>query len=338
MFQAVAQLSRALVRGTRSRRCESCQPDFLKVSIILTGAEGKGEPMGYQKIKNLYQDPTILTLFREVYCLEKIHGTSAHITWKDGKVSYFSGGEKHANFVKLFDEETLVKKLTEEFGNYTTVTIYGEAYGGSCQRMSTTYGKQLRFVAFEVNIDDHWLDVLNAEDVTKKMGLEFVDYIKGPATLEFVNEQRDRPSTQAIRNGITDEPKLREGVVIRPLIELAKNDGNRLMVKHKGEAFSEHKTPREVNPEKVKVMSDAREIAEDWVTAMRLEHVMDKLSPDGIELTVKSTREVISAMVQDVKDESEGEIVWTPAVSKAIGKAAANLFHRHLKSKLASLE
>lgn len=257
--------------------------------------------------------------------------------WKEGKLHFFSGGEKHNNFVALFDEESLIKKLTEEFGTYSTVIIYGEAYGGKQQRMSATYGKELRFTAFEVNIDDHWLDVPNAEDVSKKMGLEFVDYVKGPATLEFVNEQRDRPSVQAVRNGIV-EPKMREGVVIRPLIELTKNNGNRVMAKHKGEKFSETKTPREVDPEKVKVLADAREVADEWVTAMRLSHVIDKLTPGGIELGVKDTRHVISAMVQDVKDESEGEIVWSPTVSKAVGKAAATLFHKQLKAKLAALE
>ena len=203
--------------------------------------------------------------------------------------------------------------------------------------MSATYGKELRFTAFEVNIDDHWLDVPNAEDVVKKMSLEFVDYVKGPATLDFVNEQRDRPSVQAVRNGII-EPKMREGIVIRPLIELTKNNGRRIMAKHKGEKFSEVKTPREINPEKVKVLADAKEIADEWVTAMRLEHVIDKLTPGGIELSVKDTRQVVSAMVQDVQDESEGEIIWGPAVSKAVGKASAVLFHKQLKAKLAALE
>lgn len=294
--------------------------------------------MGYQKIPNLYQSPEILSLFREVYCLEKIHGTSARVMWKDGALRFFSGGEKHANFVKIFDEADLIKRFKEEFGEYTPATIYGEAYGGKCQRMSGTYGKELRFVAFEVNVDGYWLDVPNAEDVTKKMGLEFVDYVKGPATLEFVNEQRDRPSVQAVRNGITDEPKTREGVVIRPLIELTQNNGKRMMVKHKGEKFSETKTLREVDPEKLKVLSEAQAVADEWITAMRLEHVIDKLTLGGGELSVKDTKKVISAMVQDVKDESEGEIIWSKEVSKALGKSAAKLFHKRLKAKLTELK
>ena len=49
--------------------------------------------MGYRHIENLYKSQTILQ-FRECWALEKIHGTSAHVRWSDGKVWFHSGGEK----------------------------------------------------------------------------------------------------------------------------------------------------------------------------------------------------------------------------------------------------
>lgn len=289
--------------------------------------------MGYLKVKNLYQEPEVVFLFKEVYCQEKIHGTSAHVAWKDGKLRFFSGGAKNVNFVKLFDEEALSKIFEHNFGTIIPVTVYGEAYGGKMQGMSKTYGPDLKFVAFEVCIDDNWLNVPNAEDVVNKLNLEFVHYVKGPSNIEFVNEQRDAPSVQAVRNGIA-EPKLREGVVIRPMIELTKNNGSRIMAKHKHDDFRETKTAREVNPEQLKAMSDAKEIADEWITMNRLEHVLDKLSPDGIELTIKDTSKVISAMIQDVRAESTGEIVWSTEVAKALARQSAVLFKVRLKSKL----
>lgn len=39
--------------------------------------------MSYMHIDNLYKSQTLL-MFRECYALEKIHGTSAHVMWKDG--------------------------------------------------------------------------------------------------------------------------------------------------------------------------------------------------------------------------------------------------------------
>ena len=75
--------------------------------------------MGYLKIKNLYQVPELATgLLGRVYCLEKIHGTSAHISWSaverspgvsEGRLAFFSGGEKSERFVALFDQTTLMR-------------------------------------------------------------------------------------------------------------------------------------------------------------------------------------------------------------------------------------
>ena len=63
--------------------------------------------MSYMHISNLYRERDIL-LFKECYAMEKIHGTSAHISFtpslKPGteQLNFFSGGEKHENFIKLF--------------------------------------------------------------------------------------------------------------------------------------------------------------------------------------------------------------------------------------------
>ncbi len=155
--------------------------------------------MGYMHIENLYKNIDIMS-FKECYALEKIHGTSAHISWKDNKILYFSGGGKHDTFVKMFNNEELMKKFSEHFPN-DTVILYGESYGGKQQGMSQTYGVEPRFILFDVQIGDIWLDVPNAEDVTKKMGLEFVDYVKIKTDLELIDKERDKPSTQSKRNG-----------------------------------------------------------------------------------------------------------------------------------------
>ena len=230
--------------------------------------------MGYMHIDNLYKNIEIL-FFKECYALEKIHGSSANLQWTDNKIRFFGGGMKHETFKKIFDEEFLTSKFKELFEGINT-TIFGEVYGGKCQGMSETYGKEMKFVAFDVKVEDNWLDVPNAEEVVKKLNLEFVDYVKVKTDLEFLNAERDKDSTQAIRNGC-GEGKLREGVVLRPLMEVIKNNGSRIIVKHKRAEFLETKTIREVNPEKLKILKESKAIAEEWVTPMRLNHVLDKL-------------------------------------------------------------
>jgi hypothetical protein len=275
-------------------------------------------------IKNLYKSTEIL-LFKEVYAMEKIHGTSSHIQWKDNKVIFFSGGEKHDRFVELFDESFLEEKFKELFGEMN-VTIFGEAYGGKQQGMSHTYGKELKFIAFDVKVGDNWLDVPNAEDVTKKFNLEFVHYEKIPAQLFHIDRERDTESIQAIRNGC-GKGKLREGIVLRPLIELRKNNGDRIIVKHKRDEFMETKTPREVDPEKLKLLKDAEEISNEWVTANRLEHVLDKI---GNPTDISETGKVIKAMIEDVTREAEGEIVESKLALQSIGKRTAQLFKQKI--------
>jgi hypothetical protein len=277
--------------------------------------------MGYMHIDNLYKNTEIL-LFKQCYALEKIHGTSANIHYKynDNKILYHSGGEKHEKFIKLFNHDKLLNKFKEIF--VRDVIIYGEAYGGKCQGMSETYGKELKFIVFDVKIGDNWINVPNAEDVALKLGLEFVDYTAINTNIEEINAERDKDSTQAIRNEC-GAGKLREGVVLRPLIELTKNNGERIIVKHKRDEFLETATKREVSPEQLKILEDAKAIANEWVTSMRLSHVLDKI---GNPTEIESTGKVITAMIEDVYREAEGEIIKSPSVKKSIGKLTAQLY------------
>lgn len=286
--------------------------------------------MGYLHIENAYKYPDIF-LFKEVYALEKIHGTSAHVRYKMGEpVYFFPGGEKASNFVPLFAAD-LVSKF-EALG-MDAITVFGEAYGGKCQGMKDVYGPKLRFVAFDVQIGDTWLSVPNAENVVKKLGLEFVFYEKIPCVKEALDAARDAGSTQARRNGFPfpEAPNAKavsEGIVIRPLIELTRNDGKRIIAKHKAAEFRETTTERVLDEGQLKVISDARAIAEEWVTPMRLEHVLQKVAaPD-----ISHTGTVIKAMLEDVRRESTGEVEWSKDVEKCVGQRAAMLFKAKVKA------
>lgn len=316
--------------------------------------------MGYLHIENLYKpEAQNIFMFREVYALEKIHGTSAHITFKTNpsnraqwQVVFFSGGEKYNNFVGLFDNAKLIELfLANNPIADKEYTIYGEAYGGSQQGMSDTYGPRLKFAAFDVLIGETWLDVPNGEKFVKSLGLEYVDYVKVPIVkavdgkvetdLTFVDAERDRPSVQAIRNGVSTlnvdgtvtNPRKREGVVLRPLVEVRRSNGDRIIAKHKGDDFKETKTARAVvDPNKLQVLTEATAIADEWATPMRLEHVLDKLPGHCME----KMRDIIMAMQEDVHREASGEIVWNDSVAKVIGKKTVDLYKALLKSKIPS--
>lgn len=292
--------------------------------------------MGYIKIPNLYQDNDILQ-WKECYALEKVHGTSAHIQWSKGHVSFFSGGEKHENFVSLFDEVKLTEQFKSlEYPEDLVVRIHGEAYGGKQQGMSKSYGPKLHFIVFDVRIGDNWLDVPKAEDFCTKFGIEFIPYEKIPATIEAMNVQRDLDSIVAIRRGM-GEGHIREGVVLRPTAEVKMNNGSRMISKHKRAEFRETKSPRDANipPEKLAVLKQAEAIVDEWCVPMRLAHVLDKMKVNGEDPGIEKTKDVIVAMTDDIFAESKGEIVRSKDAERAIGSKTAMLFKRYLADKVA---
>ncbi len=289
--------------------------------------------MGYLHINNLYKDQRIL-LFKECYALEKVHGTSAHIGWNanlDGNVpgiSWFSGGESSDRFKGLFDHEQL--RVGFLALGHTEVTVYGEAYGGKQQGMKATYGTELRFIAFDVQAGESWLSVLDAEQVCQGLGIEFVPYVKIMTDIAALDAERDRPSEVAVRRGCGANKK-REGIVLRPLVEMTLNNKERVIAKHKQDEFKERATPQKVvDPEKLVMLSQADAIAQEWVTDMRLSHVLDKMPGVSIEAMPK----VIAAMVEDVQREAQGEIVESKEARAAIGKRTAQMFKARLQSAL----
>lgn len=295
--------------------------------------------MGYMHIDNLYKDTTILTDFKECYAMEKIHGTSAHVRYRDtcqfsdgSNMNFFSGGQKMATFLGCFNQEALLEAF-KALG-HSDVTVYGEAYGGNMQGMAHTYGNVAKFIAFDVMIkkDDReiWLDVPSAEKVCQALGLEFVHYTRIPCTIEAMDAERDADSVQAVRNGV-GPGKIREGVVLRPTIEVMRNNDHRIMAKHKRAEFRETKTEKEVNPEKVAAKMGAAAAAIEWATETRLEHVLDKLVAEGEALDMPLTPKVLSAMVSDVKRESDGLLAWTDDIGKAIATEARRMYHAKIR-------
>lgn len=306
--------------------------------------------MGYRKITNLQIDHPLF-LFREVVAMEKCHGSSTHLTFtftpeKGWEVRAFSGGIKYPDFVFMMN--TRYKLSTDVLAKVTAltdsqdiqkITIYGEGYGGRCQNMGDVYGP-LNFVAFEVCKEvpgadgprECWLDVPRAARFVEALGLPFVFYEKGPATIEWLDAQRNRPSEQAKRNGMGDN-KEGEGIVVRAPIELYDDNGGRLIAKYKRENFRETATARALTEDDIKEQHDAEEIANEWVVEERLNHVLSALVAKGhSRLTIRDTRLVMDAMIEDVSIEAVGKIVWSEAAGRAIGKRASMMFKRRLET------
>jgi len=299
--------------------------------------------MEYIKIPNLYKVYDKFADSEEVYIMEKIHGTS---TWLWMKTNYelrlHSGGESEAGFRKLFDVDELQKKIKQimiEKG-YELIKIHGKCYGEKQQKMSATYGDKLKFVAFDVFIDDKFLDVPMADKFIQNIGLEFVHYIKGPIVAENIESQAEADSVQAIRNGV-GPGKLREGVVIRPINERLFDDGTRCIAKHKNHQFMEvlHKRPlikKKLDGTCIDIIEQNHcTVANDWITEMRVVHVIDKMLHNKQEkkLDKSDLVQFLELLVNDVEAESHGEIEWTDILRKEM-KTQGRIIYLNVLKKM----
>ena len=189
--------------------------------------------------------------------------------------------------------------------------------------------QMIRFDHIFTNGTDGWFNVDRAFKFVSNFNLDFVPYEKCSTDIEVLNALRDKPSEQAVKCGIL-EPRLREGVVLRPLIEMELQGGYRIIAKHKNDQFRETKTPRYLDSEYNVILEQADAIADEWVTPMRLQHVLQRFSEN---LEMKDTNDIIKAMIEDVEREAEGEIVKSKSVRKAIAIATVKMFKEKLKNK-----
>jgi len=280
--------------------------------------------MGYMHIDNLYKNDTVL-MFKELYALEKIHGTSAHVSYKAGVLHFSPGGCKLETFMGIFDQEILKQRF--EMLGHETIICFGEQYGGKQQGMSGTYGKEARFVVFDVKIGDTWLCVPDAADVANKLGLEFVYYKQIRALIEEVDAERDSDSVQAIRNNVGPN-KMREGVVLRPLQEFVNNRGERVIAKHKRDEFRETTTPRKVGDPIQTLVGEKASL--EWVTDARLAHVLDKITAPHDE---KQIGNVIKAMLDDIEREGGAEVSMDKGTRRIMSSAIVTLYKKHVFNK-----
>jgi hypothetical protein len=285
-------------------------------------------------------------MFRRCWALEKVHGTNAFVKYENGEIALYAGEQKNL-FVAIFNVEDLKARIEAYFKRTDIkVVIHGEAYGGKCQGMSKTYGPNYSFIAFDVAINDKYTSVPFAAEFVAHMNLEFVPYREIDATIEALDAERDLPSEVAVRRGCVDGPKKREGVVLRPITECYDEHGNRIIVKHRIKEHSETAKERKLEnePEKLALLQKADEIAEEWVTLVRLQHVLQsiasKMNVEPADLKIQDMSDICNEMVLDVYKEASAanlgeekvgtEIIKSGAAEKAIKNKTRILFKQIL--------
>jgi hypothetical protein len=217
------------------------------------------------------------------------------------------------------------KEISIEKYIYNMILMIVSDYGiNKCYK-----GNEVKFIVFDIYLNNKFLNVQSAEDITKMLGLEFVHYNKILCTIPNLNNERDKPSIQAKRNSIIGN-RIREGIVIRP-IEESTIDGNRIIFKHKRIEFSETNQYRDLGYE-LRIQSNINDIVEDWVNEERIRHILDKIhviiNKDNHKVSKQNLPMILNNICEDIKREGTDEIVWSLQLEKAIKKKTVYLLDK----------
>ena len=165
---------------------------------------------------------------------EKVDGTNIRVMW-DGHSVSFGGRTERAQI-----PSHLVNRLNELFGgtnkeeifeqNFgeTPVILFGEGFGEKIQS-GGLYGP-VDFILFDVFCGGLWLKRDNVVGIAETFGIRCVPFV-GKGTLEEAVEYIRKHPQSYLRNSEM------EGVVCRPVQELADRRGNRIIVKIKCRDF-----------------------------------------------------------------------------------------------------
>ena len=258
---------------------------------------------------------------------EKLHGANFQF-WTNGQEVKLGTRNK---YVTPFDEVAFhncgkvgikvkpkILELFKEFTDCKEMIVFGELFGGSYVGFPQTskpvqkeilYCPNVNFAAFEIEKDGKLLSKVESLYLLKKHEILCVFPIFNgnfKEAMEFSIQNYDKPS-DAYRwlglDPITNVPNIREGHVIQPNNTYYSKQGDRVIIKHKNEFWSESRTS---NPTS-KISNHTNPLMEaaiNMITANRLKNIISQ----GDILSSEPFQKFIGPMVKDIIKEMETQV------------------------------
>ncbi len=196
----------------------------------------------YTEVENLRNFPDILEEGEEVIVTEKLHGTNCRVGMIEGERMAGSMGlrrkcpetpETMATNTYWFPFTlSAVQNLIEAMGaEYRQFILFGEVYGSKIQDLSYGCKGTLGFRAFDIFVEGRYLDAGRFLEVCSRYGVETVPVLyQGAYTLETVRELSAGSTTLG-------ESHIREGVVVKPIVERTHPKVGRVALKYIGDQY-----------------------------------------------------------------------------------------------------
>ncbi len=196
----------------------------------------------YTDIENLRNFPDVLEEGEEVVLTEKIHGTNCRVgliegEWMAGSMSVRRKPPEKAEDwavsaywfpVTVPGVRALVEALSV---SHRQVILFGEVYGSRIQDLHYGCKGTLGFRAFDLLLEGRYADADRFFALCADYGVETVPVLyRGPYSLETVREHAAGDTT-------LDGSHIKEGVVVKPVMERAHPKVGRVALKYIGDQY-----------------------------------------------------------------------------------------------------
>jgi RNA ligase (TIGR02306 family) len=194
-------------------------------------------------IESLRRWQHLFTEGEPVVITEKIHGENARFAWCDGRLwcasrTRFKKPDSHTSWTNVARRLGLAERFAKAANGALDYpyAIYGEVYGGGAQALSYGVQKGQRDLAiFDVLeiASRRWLNLDESQVVIANLGLS-------PVPVLFAGEWQGLDAHRSLAEGHTTiggVTHLREGFVVKPLIERVSPELGRVILKLHGEGW-----------------------------------------------------------------------------------------------------
>lgn len=205
----------------------------------------------YHKINSIFKRDEKTKQFTREYALpefeylrnntwiwtEKVDGTNVRVHWNPSTKEVWIGGRTKDASMPIFLMDKLRAMFTPELmaEKYPDLEmiLYGEGYGARIQKGGGNYIPDGNgFTLFDININGHWLERHNVEDIGQKLILRVVPVVGEGTLLAGIDYVKSKPKSKW--GDFT-----MEGIVLRPKVELKDRRASRIITKVKVRDFNE---------------------------------------------------------------------------------------------------
>jgi RNA ligase (TIGR02306 family) len=194
---------------------------------VTAGDAEKDHPLfvAYTEIENMRNFPTVFDQGESVILSEKIHGTQCRVGIIEGEWMAGSKGlrrkrpeeDRFASSIYWFpfsleNVQRMIEALDRE---HRQVILFGEVYGSKIQSFHYGLHGIVGFRAFDLLLDGHYIDWPDFLELCAQYDVETVPAL---ATIPFDLNEVKRYS-EGKTHLMDRDAHIREGVVVRPLIE-----------------------------------------------------------------------------------------------------------------------